>query len=146
VKGEANGIVNVVGRQTVSTVIDHNLTNPASAPAAGYRGNQSNADRFWLAINDLPAGRQPVKILDFATNEDRIGVVAPGISRKADLTLSYDEASNTGKIGVGNRTLAELPGVDPRSLGADSFLFSTNGSIFDNSLPLASSSLKVMPT
>jgi hypothetical protein len=145
VKGEAKGVVNVVGRQTVSTVIDHNLSNPASTPAAGYRGNQSNADRFWLSLGGLPAGRQPVKILDFATNEDRIGIVAPGVDRKADLTLSYDETANLGKIGVGSRTLAELPGVDPRSLAADSFLFSTTGSIFDNSLPLASSTLKALP-
>jgi hypothetical protein len=145
VKGEINGAVNVVGRSTIKTVIDHNLSNPASAPAAGYRGNQSNADRFWLALDSLPAGTQPVKILDFAPNEDQLGIVAPGVTSKDNLTLTYDSAVGVGRVGAAGRTLAELPGIDPRGLSTSSFLFSKLGSIFDNNLPIASSNLKVLP-
>ncbi|MBD2512911.1 VCBS repeat-containing protein [Nostoc muscorum FACHB-395] len=135
VNGQAKEAVLLNATVKATSVFDFNLSNPAANQSAS--GNGNNSDRFWLALGSLPAINPPVTITNFTTNQDQIGIVAPGIDAFDKLTLGSSINNNgitIGTVGVAGRTLAILPGIDATQLTNSNFVFNSAGSIFDDSL------------
>lgn len=147
--------------RVTSEIQDDDLTNPALR-AYGTKPNEvgSYAERFWVARGDIPnrgsvvganSALVPVtlELTGFNRFEDKIGVASPGITHYADLKetaiqvavqgTSLDGKTTTSlvdstRISFGSRTLVDVVGLTPDQLDASHFVFSTKGSIFDNTL------------
>ncbi|HEY9665348.1 MAG TPA: hypothetical protein V6C91_01025, partial [Coleofasciculaceae cyanobacterium] len=123
----------------------------------GTHVGESHAERFWVARGSLPnRGSGTIELDNFHYANDRfmdkIGIEYSGISRFEQLTLSptiitvqrtgFDgiprpESVQSTHVSLGSQSLVDIVGVLPDQLNSSHFVFSTAGTFFDNSIPIA---------
>ncbi|NOK70987.1 MAG: hypothetical protein GFH25_541266n36 [Chloroflexi bacterium AL-N10] len=119
VRGEMDSVSIYNSRLDTNTTHDVLLNG-----VRNYQAKQVD-ERLWVATGQLPlAGSRAVKIKEFGVGLDKIGFGdIPEIKGLRSLTRWVE--GNSGFIGYGERTLAELVGVDTTLLKAADFIFST---------------------
>jgi Ca2+-binding RTX toxin-like protein len=161
--GTMDMVLNLQSDARDSVVQDDDLTSPTLSKHEG----ESHAERFWIARGALPnrgtvAGTSEQATLQLSNFDyvatpndpeiDKIGIEYSGISRFEQLTLSqktvavqrigFDGAPVTSQVesthvSFGSQSLVDIIGVLPDQLNSSHFVFSTAGTFFDRSLPIA---------
>ena len=88
-----------------------------------------DAERLWIVQDSLTSNMQHDLITGYGGN-DQIGISHSQIDAIDDLTIDY--SGGNADIHFGEQHLARINGVDPNSLDSSDFVFSTVGTIFED--------------
>ncbi len=96
-----------------------------------YNAN-AESERLWIVKDSLTSNMQEDIINGFTPGNDLFGISHPQIDSIEDITISY--GSGNADIHFGEQHLARINGVDNNSLDSSDFVFSTAGTVFDESI------------
>ncbi|MDJ0745761.1 MAG: FG-GAP-like repeat-containing protein [Xenococcaceae cyanobacterium MO_167.B27] len=96
-----------------------------------YNAN-AESERLWIVKDSLTSNMQEDIINGFTPGNDLFGISHPQIDSMEDISISY--GSGNADIHFGEQHLARINGVDNNSLDSSDFVFSTAGTVFDESI------------
>ncbi len=96
-----------------------------------YTANAED-ERLWIVKDSLTSNMEYDMITGFDPGNDKIAISHNQIDAIDDLNISY--SGGNADIHFGDQHLARLNGIDANSLDSSDFVFSTQGTVFDESI------------
>ncbi len=96
-----------------------------------YTANAED-ERLWIVKDSLTSNMEYDMVTGFGPGNDKIAISHNQIDAIDDLNISY--SGGNADIYFGDQHLARLNGIDANSLDSSDFVFSTQGTVFDESI------------